>query len=37
MPQEPQLLLLVLRLTQVPEQLVNPAWQVRPQVPFEHT
>ena len=36
-PQAPQLLLSVVLSVQVPLQLANPDWQVRPQVPPEHT
>ena len=36
-PVAPQWALLVDGSTQVPPQLTRPAWQVRPQVPLEHT
>ena len=36
-PQEPQFWLSLTSETQVPEQLVSPDWQVRPQMPPEQT
>ena len=36
-PHVPQLLLSVERLTQVPEQLANPAWQLKAQALLEQT
>ena len=33
----PQLLSLLCRLTQLPEQLVKPAWQLSAHMPFAHT